>query len=167
MNLRDFLSSKREARLLNRILLLACEGMKQLHTLGYVHRDIKPDNIVINLKPLEVRLIDFNRSILRTVDTRGHIRGTEGYFPETGSLRDGSTKWDVYAMAAVILECDLDKDAYYGVRSVKEARYVIAKYLEEPGVCKHMKHMIKRTILVGNMNDIMEVDELTEDLENI
>lgn len=122
---------------------------------------------MINIKPLEVRLIDFNRSVLRIVETRGHIRGTEGYFPETGSLRDGSTKWDVYAMAAVILECDLEKDAYYGVRSVKEARYVISKYLEEQGVCEHMKHLIKRTILVGNVNDIMDLNELIEDLELI
>jgi serine/threonine protein kinase len=138
--------------------------MKQLHSLGYVHRDIKPDNIMINLKPLEVRLIDFNRSVLRTVDTSGHVRGTEDYFPESANLRDGSTKWDVYAMAAVILECDLEKDAYYGVRSVKETRFVISKYIEEPGVCKHMKHMIKRTLLAGHVNDMLGIDELVEDL---
>ena len=119
------------------------------------------------MKPLEVRLIDFNRSLLRTVETRGHVRGTEGYFPEADHLRDGSTKWDVYAMATVILECDLEKDAYYSVRSVKEARFVVTKYLEEAGVCQYMKHMIKRTILCPHANDIMDMDELVDDLEHI
>lgn len=70
-------------------------------------------------------------------------------------------------MAAVILECDLEKDAYYGVRSVKEARYVVSKYLDEAGVCQHIKHMIRRTILCVHVNDIMDVDELVQDLEQI
>ena len=29
--------------------------------MGYVHRDLKPENIVLNLNPLEVRIIDFER----------------------------------------------------------------------------------------------------------
>ena len=29
--------------------------------MGYIHRDLKPDNIVINLDPLEVSVIDFDR----------------------------------------------------------------------------------------------------------
>jgi serine/threonine protein kinase len=32
--------------------------------MGYVHRDIKPENVVLNLDPLEVRIIDFERARL-------------------------------------------------------------------------------------------------------
>ena len=28
--------------------------------MGYVHRDLKPDNVVLNLEPLEVKVIDFD-----------------------------------------------------------------------------------------------------------
>lgn len=40
------------------------EGLKELHSLGYIHKDLKPENIVLNLDPLEVKLIDFDRSII-------------------------------------------------------------------------------------------------------
>ena len=33
--------------------------MIQLNSLGYTHRDLKPENIVLNLDPLEVRIVDF------------------------------------------------------------------------------------------------------------
>lgn len=31
-----------------------------LHNLGYIHRDLKPENIVLNLNPIDVRIIDFD-----------------------------------------------------------------------------------------------------------
>ena len=45
-------------------MLLVIEGVKELHELGYIHRDLKPDNIVLNLDPLEVRLIDFDAAVI-------------------------------------------------------------------------------------------------------
>jgi serine/threonine protein kinase len=41
-------------------------GIEQLHDLGYVHRDIKPDNIVLTLNPLDVYLIHFDAVMLET-----------------------------------------------------------------------------------------------------
>ena len=53
MDLRTYLASKnRDYRKLNDILLKIVAGLQELHGLGYVHRDLKPDNIVLNLKPL-------------------------------------------------------------------------------------------------------------------
>jgi serine/threonine protein kinase len=34
--------------------------------MGYIHRDLKPDNIVLNLEPLAVRIIDFDAAALET-----------------------------------------------------------------------------------------------------
>ena len=66
MDLRKYLYKQRSARDLNKILIAVANGIKELHSLGYVHRDLKPDNIVLNLKPLEIRLIDFNRAFLQS-----------------------------------------------------------------------------------------------------
>ncbi|MFM8487125.1 MAG: protein kinase domain-containing protein, partial [Bacteroidota bacterium] len=33
-------------------------GVKELHQQGVVHRDLKPDNVVLSLRPLRVRIID-------------------------------------------------------------------------------------------------------------
>ena len=68
------------------------EGIQQLHKLGYVNRDLKPDNVALSLDPLDVRVIDFNRVYPVTQSTLGHVRGTPGYFPTKDMWRDGSTK---------------------------------------------------------------------------
>ena len=57
------------------------DGLCQLHEIGWVHRDLKPDNIVIQNFPFEVRLIDFNRSVPCSDLRVGTQFGTPGYFP--------------------------------------------------------------------------------------
>ena len=51
--------------------------------MGYTHRDLKPDNIVLSLNPLDVRIIDFDRSCLESETTKSTALGTPGYFPES------------------------------------------------------------------------------------
>ena len=40
--------------------------------------------------------------------TIGHVRGTPRYFPLRDEWRNGSTKWDMWALTAMILEADMD-----------------------------------------------------------
>ena len=67
---------------------------------------------MINLKPLEVRVIDFDRACLDTTMTFAIVRGTPGYFPEEETWRNGTKRWDVWALAAIILESDMPVDEY-------------------------------------------------------
>jgi eukaryotic-like serine/threonine-protein kinase len=105
-------------------------GVSELHTLGYVHRDLKPDNVVLNRDPLEVAVIDFNRAISRTTATIGHVRGTPGYFPLREGWRNGSTKWDIWALSAMILEADMDKREYYRCHSELETKNKARKHMQ-------------------------------------
>ena len=65
---------------------------------------------MLSLRPLKVKVIDFDRSVNHAVGTRGSFVGTEGYYPYKPQLEDGSTKWDIWALGAMILEADLEKD---------------------------------------------------------
>lgn len=88
------------------------KGLKELHSIGYTHRDIKPENIVVNIKPLSVRIIDFNRALNSKQNTTGLVLGTPGYYPNNRHLADGSPLWDIWALGALIMESDMEKDAY-------------------------------------------------------
>jgi serine/threonine protein kinase len=62
MDFRQYLRLHRDTRNLKLILEAIGQGILELHDLGYVHRDLKPDNVVLNLRPLMVKIIDFDRS---------------------------------------------------------------------------------------------------------
>ena len=81
MDLREYLEKHRDVRYLTKIFTQVIEGLAELHNLGYVHRDLKPDNVVLTLRPLNCAIIDFERSCFRTQSTTNSIRGTAGYFP--------------------------------------------------------------------------------------
>jgi cyclin-dependent kinase 2 len=52
MDLREYLERHRDVRYLTKIFTQVIEGLAELHNLGYVHRDLKPDNVVLTMRPL-------------------------------------------------------------------------------------------------------------------
>ena len=79
-----------------------------------MHRDLKPDNIVVTLeKPIKVALIDFDRSLPRTNTSHHGRRGTAGYEPDNANWMDGDIMWDLYALACIVVECDMETDHYF------------------------------------------------------
>ena len=147
MTYREYLRNHRDSRHLKEVLRFVLQGLKELHGIGYVHRDLKPENIVISLRPLSVRIIDFNRSILTKVTTTGTSRGTPGYCPHAPDLADGSILWDVWSLAAIILESDMDTNEYLHVMTERGALQKASEYLKEGTKCKHLKALIKGTLL--------------------
>ncbi|WP_405824688.1 serine/threonine protein kinase [Streptomyces sp. NBC_01390] len=67
------LSVREGARLLTEI----CEGLAHLHELGWVHGDLKPDNVLL-MADGSVRLADFGLSV--------ELTGTHAYVPPLGTL---------------------------------------------------------------------------------
>lgn len=76
-------------------------GVKKLWDVGYVHVDLKPDNILYDEKDRKYKLIDFNLSGKNT--DRKDARGTPG-FVSVGLFR-GSIPWeerdDLYSIAII------------------------------------------------------------------
>jgi serine/threonine protein kinase len=82
LDFRQYLRKRRCPKELNIIFIQIIQGLQELRELGYVHRDLKPDNVVVSFQPLHAVLIDFNRSAFTTATTEGILYGTPGYTPE-------------------------------------------------------------------------------------
>lgn len=90
------------------VLLTLATTLDFMHKLGYVHRDIKLDNVMIN-KALEIKIIDFGLTVLCHDD---HIYtrhcGTPMYMAPELNLKEAKIpgselrKTDVFALAILV-----------------------------------------------------------------
>ena len=81
-----------------KVLLGVCDALTVLHSRGIVHRDVKPENVMID-KAGRVVLIDFNASRIESVASKDTvIMGTVGYAsPEQLGLSQTDARADIYA----------------------------------------------------------------------
>lgn len=86
------------------IFVQAAQGLQAMHTMGYVHCDIKPNNI-LRASDGTVKVIDFGQSCkIGTVKER--IQGTPDYIaPEQVKRKPVSHKTDIFNLGATIYTC--------------------------------------------------------------
>jgi serine/threonine protein kinase len=157
-DLREYLRIKRDHRQLPSIFTQIAKGIEELHRWGIIHRDLKPDNVVVSLRPLKVKIIDFDRSVNLAVGTKGTFVGTEGYYPFKPQLDDGSTKWDIWALGAMILEADLEVDVYRRVDNERMAQNLCEQHLKRNDVSQELKEVLKMTVMAAQAVDIEKLE---------
>jgi serine/threonine protein kinase/Tfp pilus assembly protein PilF len=84
-----------------------CEGLAEAHRLGVIHRDLKPQNIMID-KEGNVRIMDFGiaRSIKgKGITGAGVMIGTPKYMsPEQAEVKEVDQRSDVYSLGVILYE---------------------------------------------------------------
>ncbi len=85
------------------VLSAVCDGLHVLHSANLVHRDINPENIMID-KYGRVVLIDFNASrIIKQYGTDTVVMGTVGYAsPEQLGVAQSDARTDIYALGVLL-----------------------------------------------------------------
>ena len=114
-------------------------GLYDIHNAGVAHRDIKPDNIMVNPFTMDIKYIDFGLSCLANQCKQGD-QGTPLYMaPEilNGHSPNDFDSWkqaDYWSLGVTILgiQCDRPFVVYYGnmikqtpVDDIHELKYVI------------------------------------------
>ena len=101
--------------------LTLCETLAIAHQQNVVHRDLKPDNIMLIKRggsDLFVKLLDFDLVKVESGDVKtqeGQILGTLEYMsPEQLKGQDIDARADVFALGAILYEC------FSGVRANPE-----------------------------------------------
>jgi eukaryotic-like serine/threonine-protein kinase len=95
-----------------RVAKQACQGLEAAHRQGVVHRDIKPQNMLILPETGELKIMDFG--IARVSEVKGGqggltsdgvVMGTPDYMPpEQGQGRPADFRSDIYALGIVLFE---------------------------------------------------------------
>lgn len=130
MTLRDLFGGKRtspEAALL--LLYPLADALAALHAQGLVHRDVKPENLM--LSPLgDVTLVDLGLALGQT-DTRytreGEVAGSVPYMaPERIEGRDVDPSADVWAFGVLLYELIAGKRPFERARAGEEVAAILA-----------------------------------------
>jgi eukaryotic-like serine/threonine-protein kinase len=130
-----------------RIAIQICSSLAEAHANGIVHRDVKPDNIMLlaadggeageaGAPADRVKVLDFGLAKLRDaeglcdVTSRGLILGTPYYMaPEQIRGEEIDARADVYALGAVLYRVLTGYHVFAGPPST-----VLARHLDEPPV---------------------------------
>ena len=106
---------------LARLLGLArqvCKGLDDAHTRGFVHRDIKPDNIMVGLDANgreQVKLVDFGLATLQGSSRNRNRGGTPAYMsPEQCQGLDLDVRTDIYSLGVSLYELSCGRLPFEG-----------------------------------------------------
>src|SRR5690349_953163 len=85
------------------LLIQTLQALAYLHRRGILHRDLKPDNVLVSQG--RVRLLDFGLSVMRDQDKAGEVSGTLLYMdPEVLKGATPSETADLYAVGVMAYE---------------------------------------------------------------
>ena len=120
------------------------EGLSRIHGLGFIHRDISPDNMM--LENGKIRLLDFGiaREVGRRTETLT-MTLRHGYAPVEQYQPKGQGTWtDVYGLSATIYFCITGVTPPHALERLCEDKLVLPRYLDAD-----LTHKQEQVLLYG------------------
>jgi len=122
-------------------------GLKELRSLGFCHRNIKPENIFVESgRPVKVALGNFEQANPTSNMTSNSV-GTFGYRPDKCNWHAGHYMWDLYAFVCTMIECDMPEDGWAKVTGGVAIRGTVKEHVDQRGTCPNIFKIADKTIL--------------------
>jgi serine/threonine protein kinase len=160
-----------------RVAKQMCQGLEAAHQQGVVHRDIKPQNMLILPETGDVKIMDFGiarvsemKAGAAGLTSTGMVMGTPDYMPpEQAQGQPADFRSDIYSMGVVLFEIFTGRMPFDGDTPMA----VVLSHIQKPppsprAVNARLPAALERVILrcleKNPANRYQKVDELLDDL---
>jgi serine/threonine protein kinase len=159
-----------------RLARALCQGVRYLHDLGFLHKDIKPDNLMLG-DAGEIKLVDFGfaepvKPSFSLFGGSKRLEGSPAYMaPELLTTKKASPATDIYAIGCTLYEACAGRSPFEGMSDqVTMAQQTNLRLSAEPIQAKNgrisamTEKMIQRALQKDPAQRYKLVDEMMLDI---